>query len=582
MKKRILVISIILFAIIFMCALINNSKAATTSLSASSTSVQSEGEFTINISSSIKLSGWTIDVSNNGGCKFISVNSSGAALQESKGSTGIAGINTSGATSLATYKFKAPAVTKDTTYTITFSGTAMCDATDAMEIVNNTTCKANVTVKAKQQPPATTNTTPGNTNSTGGNTNSQKPSTNTSTNSQTNSSTGTNTQTNSGTTKPKEPKFTDTSKTMYTTGLVNLRKSWSTSSNGILVEKGTEVTLTGTSTESVNGYVWYRVKYNGETRYVAKNLIQTTKPEEKPEEPEEKPEEEKSNNKNLTTLKIEGITIEPEFNPEVTQYTAHVDGDVTELKIDAKSEDAKAKVEIEGNKDLKEGSNMVKIKVTAEDETTRTYFIDVSKGEGTVVDESLKLAQLSIDKVKFGEDFNPEVHTYELKLNAYVDKLEVTAIANKTDAKVEIVGNENFVEGENKITILLTSSDGKETATYQIKVTVPAETSVAPTQTKLQFYIICGSIAVVAVIIIAIIVIVYKKRANKNEWEDNNEETNADEEELELPSFLKDRSNPDATEANTEPVVIEEDVTEEDNENQDDDKPRKSKGKHSI
>ncbi len=72
------------------------------------------------------------------------------------------------------------------------------------------------------------------------------------------------------TTQPavKDPTFTNTNKTMYTTSGCNLRSSWSTSSAATSVAEGTELTVTGTSTEKVNGYVWYRVNYNG-TKYIA-------------------------------------------------------------------------------------------------------------------------------------------------------------------------------------------------------------------------------------------------------------------------------------------------------------------------
>ncbi len=113
------------------------------------------------------------------------------------------------------------------------------------------------------------------------------------------------------TTKPPvtEPKFTSTSKTVYTTTEVNLRSSWSTSSSATKVGKGTELKLTGTSTEKVNGYVWYRVTYNGQIKYVVNNLVTEKKP------------EEKSNNTNLKTLSIENVELSPVFSADVLQYT---------------------------------------------------------------------------------------------------------------------------------------------------------------------------------------------------------------------------------------------------------------------
>ena len=59
-------------------------------------------------------------------------------------------------------------------------------------------------------------------------------------------------------TQPTAPTFSNTNKKMYATDKINLRSSWSTSSAATSVEKGSELTVTGTSTEKINGYVWYR------------------------------------------------------------------------------------------------------------------------------------------------------------------------------------------------------------------------------------------------------------------------------------------------------------------------------------
>jgi len=82
------------------------------------------------------------------------------------------------------------------------------------------------------------------------------------------------------------PNFTNTNKKMYASKGINLRASWSTESAATSIEEGTELTVTATSNNKVNGYVWYRVSYNGNTLYVASNLLTDTKPEPK-EEPEQ-------------------------------------------------------------------------------------------------------------------------------------------------------------------------------------------------------------------------------------------------------------------------------------------------------
>ena len=402
----------------------------------------------------------------------------------------------------------------------------------------------------------------------------------------------------------KTPTFTSTNKKVYTTGTANLRSSWSTSSSGTSVAKGTELTLTGTSTETINGYVWYRVSYKGATKYISSSLVTTTKPsEEEPNKNEttgnnEITDGEKSSNKNLSSLAIEGIELSPTFNKDVTQYTATVDGDVTELKINTKLEDSKSKVEIEGNKELKEGDNIIKVKVTAEDETIRTYFITVTKGEGIATDNGLKLSELGIKGVDFGDGFSPDTYRYELNLNAYVQKLNITTTANQADAKVEITGNSDFKEGKNIVTILLTSADGSQTATYQIEVNLPAELVAEANNPSMTIYIICGVVALVAIIIIILVIARYRTTSSKeDEGELEKDFIGRQYEEDDDKSLRNKRreSRDGEALANTEPV---EDIQDEDgptiqrksdvtvddflDTSELEDKPKKSKGRHSV
>ena len=142
--------------------------------------------------------------------------------------------------------------------------------------------------------------------------------TNTSTN-----QTTTTTQTTQTTKTQSEPeaKFTDTNKTMYSTGDVNVRSSYSTSSKAVgSLKEGDTVTVIGTSS---NG--WSKVKFNGQTAYVKTSLLTDKKP------------EKKSNNNFLKSLKIDGVSLNPEFNKETTEYKITVGNDVESLKIDARS-----------------------------------------------------------------------------------------------------------------------------------------------------------------------------------------------------------------------------------------------------
>lgn len=283
---------------------------------------------------------------------------------------------------------------------------------------------------------------------------------------------------NSGgsTTKPSTPteKYTDVNEKVYsTTDGLNVRKS----ANGTIIgslSKGDEVTRTGIGNQG-----WSRIKLsNGTTAYVSSSYVTKTKPaEDKPktEEPKE----------NTTS------------NEEVNNTTSEENNETPNNEVDNNN--------------------------TVENTTTTAG--------------SLGLSSLEIAGVNFSDGFDPNKHSYGLKLNFYVKSLDITTKANKEGAKIEIIGNHDFVEGENNVTILLTSADGNETATYQIKVTVPSEVATAP-QNNIQFYLTCGSAIVIAIIVIAIITAIYRKVSNgsKNDKDEykTNEESNIEDPYTEL------------------------------------------------
>lgn len=523
MKKTNLKILVIILSIILLLGMLTTKSKAVGSFSASCSSTSVYVGDTITI---------TVNANNAAGMYLVSIGNSNVSLTSGSNNEFIEN-------SSATITYKA---VKAGTVTITASASDMTDLEDSTKKVTGSK-SFSITIKEKDTGSSSGTTNPsGGSSSSGGNSSSSGGSTNT--------------------TKPKTPTFKNANKTVYTTGDVNLRSSWSTSSAATTVKEGTELKLTGTSTETINGYVWYRVSYNGATKYIASSLITETKPKEDPkneekpkeEEPKEEPkDDEKSSNKSLSSLSIEGIELTPKFDKETTQYTAKVDGDVTELKIDYKAENSKAKVAVEGNKDLKEGDNIIKVKVTAEDDTTRTYFITVTKGEGTEIDTSLQLSELSIARVNFADTFKPDVYTYELSLNTYVDKLDITATPNQADAKVEITGNSEFKAGKNMITILLTSADGTKTATYQIEVNLPE--AVAQSSNNSDTFMYIGIGVVIAIIIILVFLFIIRRK-------NRNKEIDVEQVVEEEPDMIKNEFLENAEEEKT--------------------KQKKSKGRHSI
>ncbi len=92
----------------------------------------------------------------------------------------------------------------------------------------------------------------------------------------------------------------------------------------------------------------------------------------------------KSGDNSLSSLKISPGALSPAFKGSVTEYTAQVAGDVSEISVDAVTSNSKATIEsISGNKDLKRGKNVITVLVKAENGNEAAYKITVSKGEGS-------------------------------------------------------------------------------------------------------------------------------------------------------------------------------------------------------
>ena len=78
------------------------------------------------------------------------------------------------------------------------------------------------------------------------------------------------------------------------------------------------------------------------------------------------------------TGKSREVKLEPEFSPDITEYTGEVTFDVNELIVTANQSDEKANVDISGTKmDL--GDNTTKIVVTADDGSSTEYVLHIKK-----------------------------------------------------------------------------------------------------------------------------------------------------------------------------------------------------------
>lgn len=86
----------------------------------------------------------------------------------------------------------------------------------------------------------------------------------------------------------------------------------------------------------------------------------------------------KSSNNYLSELKVKDLTLKPEFDKQTINYNLGVT-ELDELEIEAVPEDDRATVNGTGKIKLNSGENDIKIDVTAENGTVRTYHIIINK-----------------------------------------------------------------------------------------------------------------------------------------------------------------------------------------------------------
>jgi len=157
----------------------------------------------------------------------------------------------------------------------------------------------------------------------------------------------------------------------------------------------------------------------------------------------------KSKNNFLSSLTIDGIELETEFNKDTLEYTATAKPETTLININAQLEDSSAKAEGTGEKEVKTGTNSFEIKVTAENGDTRVYKLVVNVPEPKIIEIDNK--QYTVVNSDEGLEI-PE--GYE-KTSIKIDEEEVTAYYNETTKYNLIVLKDN----EDKINYYVYDND---------------------------------------------------------------------------------------------------------------------------
>lgn len=168
-----------------------------------------------------------------------------------------------------------------------------------------------------------------------------------------------------------------------------------------------------------------------------------------------------SSNNNLTSLKVDGVTVNGFSKDKKNYYTETANEKVT---ISAIKQSSSATVAGTGEKQLKCGNNTYYVSVKAENGNVKKYGITVKRK----CSNNAYLKGITISSGVLSPEFKEDVYEYKVKLEKDVEVISVTGV--KDDATQKITGevtNKKIDFGITKISLVVTSQTG-EKKTYNI------------------------------------------------------------------------------------------------------------------
>lgn len=251
-------------------------------------------------------------------------------------------------------------------------------------------------------------------------------------------------------------------------------------------------------------------------------------------------------NADLKSLRVDIEGIVPTFAQDVKQYYLNIRNTINNVDVLAVAENPKSSIEITGNTNLKDGLNVISIKVVSEDKTQENiYNINVTK-TANLDTANTNLETLAIENVLLNPPFDNTITHYDIEISNSTTQLNILAVPENENASTSISGNNDLKEENNQIVISVTASNGftkkdfiinaykrnvqeeeqfineqemqqkKLEEAYEIEQTSKVEENISEEANNNKWYIIGGIIG--TIIVISIIGIIYfkKKKSGNN------------------------------------------------------------------
>lgn len=179
----------------------------------------------------------------------------------------------------------------------------------------------------------------------------------------------------------------------------------------------------------------------------------------------------KQNSTQLKSLRLNVEGIVPDFETDIYDYSLTLPEQLKEIKdieVQTIAENENAKIEVSGNKNLKDGLNIINVVVTNQGKS-QEYKIKVTKTQNLEM-ANTNLENLAIEYAILSPEFNEQITRYNTQVANEINQLNILAIPENEKGKVDILGNNNLNEGNNKIEIKVTAPNGFTQRIYEINV----------------------------------------------------------------------------------------------------------------
>jgi hypothetical protein len=198
-----------------------------------------------------------------------------------------------------------------------------------------------------------------------------------------------------------------------------------------------------------------------------------------------------SSDNNLSALSLSAGTLSPAFASGTSAYTAAVANSVSSVKVTATKAESHATISVNGTTvasgtassdiALAVGANTITVVVTAEDASTKSYTIVVTRATAPVVTKSSDSSLKSLDVLEgtLSPAFSPNQLSYTATMDYDVTDNGVVTEINEEHQKVVINGVNEWKVGVNVIKVVVTAEDGSK-RTYTIAITRKAAPKPTP------------------------------------------------------------------------------------------------------